>query len=29
MKYAKDFKIITFNTGDFQSFDLKDYLCIL
>ena len=29
MKYAEDFKIITFNTGDFQSFDLKEYLCIL
>ena len=29
MKYAEGFKIKTFNTGDFQSSDFKNYLCIL
>jgi len=29
MKYAEGFKIRTFNTGDFQSSDFKNYLCIL
>ena len=28
MKYAEGFKVINFNTGDFQSFDSKNYLCI-
>ena len=29
MKYTEGFKIKTFNTGDFQSSDFKNYLCIL